>query len=63
MLHTQGKDIGFIHFIDNGGIRREIAYVYHQGRMLWQLIVGYLFTKDGFALKTKDDFILKAKDQ
>lgn len=63
MIHLQDIEIGYIHGTDHSRVKTEYAYVYRNGILLWQLVVGYLFTNDGFALKTKDDFILKAKDQ
>lgn len=63
MVRNQDKDIDNIHYHDTNGIHREITYVYHKGRMLWELIIGFLFSKDGYSLQSKDGFILKAKDQ
>jgi len=63
MIRNKDKDIDDIHYIDPSGIHREITYVYHQGRLLWELIIGFLFDKTGYSLQSKDGYILKAKDQ
>ena len=65
MITNNNKDIDNIYYQDSkdGRRRRIITYVYYQGRKLWELIIGFLFTKDGFSLQTKDGTILKTKDQ
>lgn len=63
MLRNKGIDIDAIEYHDKDNRHRQITYVYYQGRKLWELIIGFLFTKDGYSLQTKDDYILKAKDQ
>lgn len=30
---------------------------------IWELIVAYLFTSDGYGIKTQDDYIVKCSDQ
>lgn len=63
MIHFQDKDISGIHHHTKDGIHREITAVYYRESLLWELMKGYLFSKDGYALQSKDGFILKAKDQ
>lgn len=63
MINNNKKEIEYIHATDKNGVRREIAYVYHQGKVVWELIKGFIFDKFGFAIQTKDGYIIKAKDQ
>lgn len=37
--------------------------VYNMGKLIWEAITGFIFSKDGFALFSKDGFTLKCKDQ
>lgn len=30
---------------------------------VWEAVIGYLFTKDGYSLHTQDGYTLKCKDQ
>lgn len=46
------KNISIIKFLKNG--------VWHT---LWEMIVAYLFTRDGFGLKTRDGYVIKCRDQ
>ena len=57
------EDVDNIHFHDQDGRHREITYVYYQGRKVWEMIIGFLYSLNNFSLKSKDDYILKAKDQ
>jgi hypothetical protein len=65
MIFNNNNGVDNIHCTDleKGGIRREITYVYHQGLMVWELIIGFIFDKLGRALSDKNGLILKAKDQ
>lgn len=63
MIHFQDKDISGIHYTDKDGNYREITAVYHRDSLVWELMRGFLFSKEGYALMSKDGFILKAKDQ
>ena len=45
-----------IYYHDENNVPRVITAVYNRGKLLWELIVGFLKTKDGFTLKTKDNF-------
>ena len=45
------------------GRNREITYIYLQGRIIWELIIGFLFSRDEYSLQSSDNYILKAKDQ
>jgi hypothetical protein len=57
------EDVDSIHFHDHEGRHREITYVYRQGRRVWELIIGFLYSLNGFSLNSKDGYILKAKNQ
>lgn len=63
MIRNQDNIIDDIHYHDEDGRHRTITYVYYQGRKLWELIIGYIFTKDKYSLQTIDKYILKCKDQ
>lgn len=63
MIKAKDKTIDDIYFIEPNGTRRIISYVYQKGSKLWELIIGFLFSKDGYTLQSKDGYILKAKDQ
>ncbi len=63
MIKTSGKDIVEIRHVDEHGEPREIAVVYMGGRLLWEKIRGFLFSKDGYSMQSKDGYLLKTKDQ
>lgn len=42
---------------------RAVLYAYEKGRLIFQLILGYIFTNDNFALFTDDGFAVKCNDQ
>lgn len=63
MIRNQDRDIDNIYFHDNNNKKLIITYVYRGSKKLWELIIGYLFSKDGYSLQSKDGYILKAKDQ
>ena len=63
MIRNKGEIIDDIHYHDQDGRHRTITYVYYQGRKLWELIIGFIFTKDNYSVQTKDNYIIKAKDQ
>lgn len=63
MIFKDNKEIENIHYVDKHGIVRDITYVYNKGKVVWELIVGFLFSKDGYSLMSKDGYVLKAKDQ
>ena len=60
---NQDRQLDNLHYIDSDNRHRAITYIYYRGRIIWELIIGYLFSKDGYSLQSKDGFILKAKDQ
>ena len=62
-LRSKYKYIDDIYYVESNGTRRIISYAYHKGSKIWELIVGFLFSKDGYTLQSKDGYILKAKDQ
>ena len=49
--------------VDKNVIKRTITKIYYKGYLIWELIVGFIFTHDKFAIKTKDGFMVKCKDQ
>ena len=51
------------YFIESSGLQRTLTAIYLGGRKVWELIVGFIFTKDGFSINTKDDYIVKCKGQ
>ena len=63
MIRNDERDIDNIHFSDQNGIQKTISAVYYGGRKVWELIIGFLFGKDGYTLQSKEGDILKAKDQ
>lgn len=63
MIRNQDNYIDDIHYIDEGGRHREITYVYFRGRKVWELIAGFLLTKNEYYLQSKDIYVLKCKDQ
>lgn len=63
MIRNSERDIDYIHYHDGAGNHREITYVFYRGRMVWELIIGFLFSRNGYSLQSKEGFILKAKDQ
>lgn len=63
MINIDDKETEGVHAIGHDGIDREITAVYQDGRLLWELIIGLLFSKDGYSLQSKDGYVLKAKDQ
>ncbi len=63
MINVDDKEIEGLHNISLDGSDREIVSVYRDGRLLWELIIGFLFSKDGYSLQSKDGYVLKAKDQ
>lgn len=42
---------------------REIVSAFHKGKLYFEKIMGFIFTRDGFSLRTKDGFTVKCKDQ
>lgn len=49
---------------DNGSVvRRTISQIYYKGILIYELIVGYIFTRDEFSLESTDKYVLKCKDQ
>lgn len=63
MIFKDNKEIEYIHHADRNGVVRDITYVYKCGKVIWELIVGFIFSKDGYSLMSKDGYVLKAKDQ
>lgn len=63
MIIKSDRNIEALYYSDQYGIPHEIITVYFRGREVYEVIIGFLFTKDGFSLQSKDGFILKAKDQ
>lgn len=63
MIRNKDIDIDDIHYFEHDGTHREITYVYFRGIKVWELIIGFLFSKDDYSLQSKDKFILKAKNQ
>ena len=63
MIRNQEHIIDDIHYIDPQSRHRTITYVYFRGRKLWELIIGFIFTKDNYSVQTKDNYIIKAKNQ
>jgi hypothetical protein len=63
MIRNKDNVIDDIHYHDEEGRHRAITYVYFQGRKVWELIIGFIFTKDNYSTQTKDNYIIKAKDQ
>lgn len=60
---NQDRQLDDCHYIDPDNRHRVITYIYYQGRIIWELIIGFLFSKDEYSLQSKDGYILKAKDQ
>lgn len=63
MIRNRDNDIDNIHYHAPDGTHREITYVYWRGRKVWELIIGFLFSRDGYSLQSNEGFILKAKNQ
>lgn len=42
---------------------RVIVVIGGVARVVWELIVSFIFTRDGFGLQTRDGYIIKCKDQ
>lgn len=63
MIRNQDHIIDDIHYIDGEGRHRTITYVYFRGRKVWELIIGFIFTKENYSIQTKENYIIKAKDQ
>lgn len=42
---------------------KAVTAAYYNGKLFFEKVFGYIFTKDGFFLKTKDGYIVKCKDQ
>lgn len=64
--YPAGKDwtwIDDIYYHDENNVPKVITSIHKNGKLLWELIIGFLKTKDGFTLKTKNNFILKCKNQ
>lgn len=62
-VYSDNKSLDNCYYVDNDGRSRIIDYIYYRGQLIWELIIGFLFSKDDASLQTKDDFIIKAKDQ
>lgn len=62
-VFNQERELDNLYYVDNGGRQTVIDYVYHQGQLIWELIIGFLFSKGNESLQSKDGFIIKAKDQ
>lgn len=52
-----------VHSVDAEGNPRMIAYIYKGAKLVWGLIVGFIFTRDGYSIQSKDGYIIKCKDQ
>ena len=63
MVRNGGNDTDNIHYHGPDGKHREITYIYWRGRVVWELIIGFLFSKNGHSLQSRDGYILKAKNQ
>lgn len=42
---------------------KALAAAYYNGKLFFERVVGFIFTKDGFSIKTKDGYTIKCKDQ
>ena len=60
---NQDRQLDNLYYTDNDNRHRIITYIYYRGHVIWELIIGFLFSKDGYSLQSKDSYILKAKDQ
>lgn len=57
------KEVDAIFYHDKDNIQRKISSVYRGGKLLWELIVGFLQTKNGDMLQCKGNVIIKCKNQ
>lgn len=62
-IYSQDRELDNCYYVGTDNRFRAIDYIYYQGRLIWELIIGFLFSKDGASLQSKDGYILKAKDQ
>lgn len=63
---TNNKIIDDVYYVEKVGdttFQRIITAIYKGGKQVWELIMGYLFTKSGDTLQTKDNKMLKCKNQ
>lgn len=63
MIIHRGKETENVYFSDQNSEIIPIDFAYNKAIMVWELIVGFLFSKGGFSLQSKDGYILKAKNQ
>lgn len=57
------KELSEIYCHDSENEERKITKVYHGGKLIWEYILGYLQTKNGYMLQCKGNFIIKCKNQ
>lgn len=63
---TNNKIIDEVYYVEKVSdttFQRIITAIYKGGKQVWELIMGYLFTKSGDTLQTKDSKMLKCKNQ
>lgn len=56
------KELDNLYYVGNDGKTTVIDYLYRNGQLIWELIIGFLFGKDNTSLQSKDDCVLRAKD-
>lgn len=57
------KEVSEIFFHDSNNVQRKIVNVYQGRKLIWELIVGYLQTRNGDMLQCNGGFIVKCKNQ
>ena len=58
-----GRYVDNVHLVDKNGKERTITNLYIGVKHIWELLIGFVFTKDKYTLNTKDNYIIKCKDQ
>lgn len=59
-------EVESVYIFQNDGeniVKRTISAIYYKGILIYELIVGYIFTHDEFSIESADKYILKCKDQ
>ena len=57
MYHNGGEQIANHHF------GNAVQTIYHFGKLVWEAINGFIFTKNGRALMTKSGRMIKTKSR
>ena len=62
MIRSNNNEIDYIHYHAPNGRMYDITYVYNKGIQLWELIIGFIFSKDNYCIQSSDGYMIKTND-